>query len=177
MTEPRLWSKERKLVQKATGDRTIESARDLVKWEKKTGQKYVAPSEFDNIMRRADAIRREPDVTDAEANRMVEEYHEETYGRLPEDEKIKALPAGRLLVRRIDDKLSEVLEIVGKKKSCRAVVEKVGPALLSRDGGFLIVPEVKVGDEVILKEWSGIDMGKNHVILDEDEILAVVKRD
>jgi chaperonin GroES len=174
-SDQRLWHKERQLVQKATGDRTIESAKDLRRWEARTGQAYVAPSEHDNIMRRATAIANEP-ISDKEATEIAEEYRTETFGNLP-GEKIIRLDHDRVLVQMLPVELSSVLfipdKVKGKPQKGRVLM--VGPGRLSRDGTKVVSMEVKRGDIVITLQFSGMDVGDDKRLLEEDEILAVLK--
>jgi len=71
-----------------------------------------------------------------------------------------------------------VIPDTAKEKPVEAEVVAVGPGKLT-DEGKRIEPEVKAGDRVLFAKWSGTEIkldGKKHLILREDEILAVVDR-
>lgn len=168
-SEPRLHHKERVEIRKLTGDRTIESAKDVDRWKKRTGLDLDSASRF-RVKPPG------PDVTETEAVAMVDEFREETYGRLPDGETIRELHGDRVLVEIVEERLSETLVIPdkAKNKSCRGVVRMTGPGRLSRDGSRVIPLEVKPGDFVILKDFSGIDVGEDKRLVEEDEILCVI---
>lgn len=170
-SEPRLWSKERKNIRTLTGDRTIESAKDLDRWQKKTGRVVATKDEADRM------VKHYPDLTEREAKTMVDEYREETYGRLPDGERIKELHGDRVLVEMQEIVLSKFLIIPDKVKGRprQGVVRMTGPGKLTRDGSKVIPMEVKPGDTVVVLEFSGIDVGWDKRLCEEDEILAVVK--
>lgn len=174
-SDPRMWPKERKLYQKATGDRSIESAKDLDRWAKKNGKLVVKPSEREEIIKRGKSWEKET-LSDDEAVKLAEEAHDEHYGVLPGGDKIVGLIPGRLVVRRIVERMSKILEVPGEKDGCRAIVEKMGPEKLSVDGSRRVASEVRVGDEVVMMAYGGIKIEDGRVVIDEDEILAVVKR-
>jgi len=57
-------------------------------------------------------------------------------------------------------------------------VVAVGPGKIA-DNGQRVVPEVKEGDRVLFGKYSGTDIkieGEEHLILREDDILAVIER-
>lgn len=173
-SEPRLWHKERVFVQKATGDKHIESAKDITRWENATGKKYVSPNEFDRIARES---KPPPDITEREAVTMVDEYREETYGRLPDGDTITQLHGDRVLVEMQEEKLSTIIDVpsVVKGRPRRGIVRMTGPGKLSRDGSKVVPMEVKPGDHVVLLEFSGVDVGNDKRLVEEDEILMVVR--
>lgn len=168
-SEPRLSYKERREIQKLTGDRRIESAKDVDRWQKATGRVIHSAS-------RIPVSNPGPDVTDTEARQMVDEYREETFGKLPDGETIKTLHGDRVLVQMQDEVLSTVLEIPDKVKGRprRGKVLMTGPGRLSRDGSAVIPMEVKPGDAVVVGEFTGIDVGADKRLCEEDEILAVI---
>ncbi|MCL2824042.1 MAG: co-chaperone GroES [Polyangiaceae bacterium] len=65
-----------------------------------------------------------------------------------------------------------------KEKPVEAEVVSVGPGKTMKDGTVRAL-EVKAGDRVIIGKWSGTEIkleGTEHVVVREDEILAVVNR-
>ena len=169
-SDQRLWHKERKAWQKATGDRSIESVKDLDRYARTNGKILKRPDE--NVIAKPG-----PDITDTEARNMVDEFREEQYGRLPDGESIKELHGDRVLVEMLEEELSTILHIPDKVKGRpkRGIVRLTGPGKVSRDGSKVVPLEVKPGDRVVLLEFSGIDVGNDKRLVEEDEILAVVR--
>jgi chaperonin GroES len=65
-----------------------------------------------------------------------------------------------------------------KEKPVRGTVLAVGEGKRD-DLGKRITPDVKIGDEVIFGKYAGTEVkldGEMHVLLREDEILAIVRR-
>lgn len=86
----------------------------------------------------------------------------------------------RVLVQRLEgeEKTSSGLIIpdTAKEKPLEAVVRAVGPGKNS-DTGDLIAMTVSEGDKVLFGKYSGTEItlnGEEHLILREDEILAIV---
>jgi chaperonin GroES len=87
----------------------------------------------------------------------------------------------RVLARRLDeqDKTSGGLFIPdnAKEKPLEAVVIAVGSGKLLADGKIHPMV-VKAGDKVLIAKYSGSDVklvGKDHIIIREDDILGVIE--
>jgi len=87
-----------------------------------------------------------------------------------------------VLLKRIDTeektKSGIIIPDTAKEKPVEAEIVAVGPGKRN-DDGKRIEPEVKTGDRVLFGKWSGTEIelgGKKHLILREDEILAVIKK-
>ena len=87
----------------------------------------------------------------------------------------------RVLLKRIED--NEVMKgglyipDTAKEKPMEAKVVAVGPGRVN-DDGTRQKPEVKKGDHVIIGKYSGSEVtleGNEHVIIREDDILAVIE--
>lgn len=168
-SEPRLHHKDRVAVQRLTGDKHIESAKDIDRWQKATG-KVISTSSRNYVKPPG------PDVSEAEGCKMIDDFREETYGKLPDGETIKELHGDRVLVKVEDEALSTILHIptTVKGRPKRGKVLMTGPGRVSRDGSCVIPMEVKPGDSVVMLEFSGIDVGNDKRLCEEDEILMVV---
>ena len=71
-----------------------------------------------------------------------------------------------------------VLPETAKEKPVEAEVVAVGPGKRT-DEGRIIEPAVKKGDRVLFGKWAGTEIeigGEKHLIVSEDEILAVVEK-
>lgn len=55
----------------------------------------------------------------------------------------------------------------------RGLVIAVGPGMLM-EGGKLVPLSIKVGDEVMFSEYSGIKVDKDHVIVKESAVIGVL---
>jgi chaperonin GroES len=87
----------------------------------------------------------------------------------------------RILVRRLEqqEKTAGGLYIpdTAKEKPIEAKVVAVGSGKVLEDGSVR-KPEVKAGDRVLFAKYSGSEVkidGEEHLILREDDILAVVE--
>ena len=93
--------------------------------------------------------------------------------------KIKPL-ADRILVKRLDDEEEQkvggiIIPDTAKEKPQEAEVVAIGPGRL--EDGARVAPEVKKGDRVLIGKYSGTEVkldGEEHLILREEEILAVI---
>ncbi len=92
----------------------------------------------------------------------------------------------RVLVKRAEEPSlkSSVLEIVqfsaSAEPSVYAMVFGVGQGRRTSKGTFLPIDEIKEGDLVILKKWSGAPVvieDESLQLVDAEDILAVVTRD
>ena len=88
--------------------------------------------------------------------------------------------ADRVLVKRLDEEDEQmvggiIIPDTAKEKPQEAEVVAVGPGSL--DEGKRVPLEVKPGDKVLIGKYSGTEVkldGEEHLILREDEILAVI---
>ena len=87
-----------------------------------------------------------------------------------------------VLVKRIEGeektKGGIIIPDTAKEKPMEGKVVAVGEGRLGEDGKRL-KPEVKNGDRILFGKYSGTDIkidGEEHVILREDEILAVIDK-
>ena len=93
---------------------------------------------------------------------------------------MKVVPLNdRVLVKRVaeEEKTAGGLYIPdsAKEKPARGKVVAVGPGRF--EGGERVAPQVKKGDEVLFGKYAGTEInldGADHMILKEDEILAIV---
>lgn len=89
--------------------------------------------------------------------------------------------ADRILVKRLEEKEEKqggiIIPDTAKEKPQEAEVIAVGPGRLDKDGKHIPVA-VKKGDRVLVSKYGGTDVkidGVEHVILREDDILAIVE--
>ncbi|MFP6644892.1 MAG: co-chaperone GroES [Candidatus Latescibacterota bacterium] len=88
--------------------------------------------------------------------------------------------ADRVLVKRLDDDGEQkvggiIIPDTAKEKPQEAEVVAVGPGKI--DEGKRVALEVKKGDKVLIGKYSGTEVkldGEEHLILREEEILAVI---
>ena len=90
--------------------------------------------------------------------------------------------ADRILIKRVAEETTTkggiIIPDTAKEKPIEAEVVAVGPGKMGKDGKVRPL-EVKVGDHVIIGKWSGTETkldGIEHVIVREDDILAVISR-
>ncbi len=86
----------------------------------------------------------------------------------------------RILVKRVEEETKTKGGIIipdsAKEKPQEGLVVAVGPGKVT-DAGNRVAPEVKAGDRVLFGKYSGTDIkieGEEHLILREDDILAVL---
>ena len=86
----------------------------------------------------------------------------------------------RVLVQRLESEEKTSTGIIipetAKEKPLEAVVRAVGPGKAS-DTGEVIPMSVSEGDKVLFGKYSGTEItigGEEHLILREDEILAII---
>lgn len=101
----------------------------------------------------------------------------------PSEGKVTLQPLhDRLVVKRNDaeEKIGSLfIPDTAKEKPVRGVVLAVGEGKRD-DLGKRITPDVKAGDEIIFGKYAGTELkldGELHVMLREDEVLAIVKRE
>ena len=88
----------------------------------------------------------------------------------------------RVLVKRIEEKEQKkgtiIIPDTAKEKPMEGKVIAVGAGAVNKEGKRTPL-EVKVGDRVIIGKWSGSEVkldGEEHVIVREEDILAVTAR-
>jgi chaperonin GroES len=88
----------------------------------------------------------------------------------------------RIVVKRIPEKDKTASGIIipdsAKEKPLEAIVIAVGTGK-RLDSGQLQALEVKPGDQVLIGKYSGSEVkldGDEHLILSEDEILAIIEK-
>lgn len=93
---------------------------------------------------------------------------------------MKIRPLGdRLVVKRIQEeektKGGIIIPDTAKEKPVEGVVVAVGSGKALKNGK-VVAPDVKTGDKVLFGKYSGTEVkleGEEHVILEEDDVLAV----
>jgi len=95
--------------------------------------------------------------------------------------KVKPLQ-DRVLVKRVEEEAKTKGGIIipdsAKEKPQEGLVVAVGPGKVT-DNGTRVTPEVKPGDRILFGKYSGSEIkvdGVEHLILREDDILAVVTK-
>ena len=88
----------------------------------------------------------------------------------------------RILIKRVEEEETTKGGIIipdsAKEKPAEGVVVAVGNGKLN-DKGDRVALEVKAGDRVLFSKYGGTDVkldGEDHLIMREDDILAVVKK-
>ena len=88
----------------------------------------------------------------------------------------------RVLVKRLEEeemtKGGIIIPDTAKEKPAEGEVIAVGPGAVQKDGKVR-EPEVKKGDRVLFGKYSGTDVkleGVDHLIMREDDILAVIDK-
>jgi len=89
----------------------------------------------------------------------------------------------RVLVKRIEEeektKSAIIIPDTAKEKPIQAKVVAVGPGKTNEEGKRIEM-DVKKGDKVLFAKWSGNEIkidGEEHLILREEEILAILQID
>jgi len=84
----------------------------------------------------------------------------------------------RVLIKRleVEEKTQGgiIIPDTAKEKGQTGEVVAVGTGKLSKDGSITPL-QVKAGDKVYFGKYSGTDVGDDHIILREDEILGIVE--
>lgn len=88
----------------------------------------------------------------------------------------------RVLVKRLEEEERSAGGIIipdtAKEKPMQAKVIAVGKGKVTEDGKVLPM-EVKVGDRILIGKYAGTEVkidGEEHLIMREDEILAIVEQ-
>ena len=95
--------------------------------------------------------------------------------------KVKPLQ-DRVLVKRVEEEAKTkggiIIPDTAKEKPQEGLVVAVGPGKIA-DNGSRVTPEVKAGDKILFGKYSGTEIkieGEEHLILREDDILAVIDK-
>ena len=88
----------------------------------------------------------------------------------------------RILVKRVEDKETRkggiIIPDTAKEKPMEATVQAVGDGKYD-EGGKRIPLDVKAGDRILIGKYAGTEIkidDTEHLILREDEVLAVVEK-
>ena len=88
----------------------------------------------------------------------------------------------RILVKRVEEEAKTKGGIIipdsAKEKPQEGQVVAVGAGKVT-DSGTRVPPEVKVGDRILFGKYSGTEIkieGEEHLILREDDVLAVIQK-
>jgi chaperonin GroES len=88
----------------------------------------------------------------------------------------------RILIKRVEEenktKGGIIIPDTAKEKPQEGVVVSVGPGKVT-DAGNRVAPDVKAGDRILFGKYSGTDIkieGVEHLILREDDVLAVIEK-
>ena len=85
----------------------------------------------------------------------------------------------RVLVKRLEaEEKTEggiIIPDTAKEKGQIGEVIAVGHGRLSKDGEITPL-QVKAGDKVFFGKYSGTDVGEDHLIIREDEVLGIVEK-
>ncbi|HEY5997462.1 MAG TPA: co-chaperone GroES [Candidatus Deferrimicrobiaceae bacterium] len=95
--------------------------------------------------------------------------------------KVKPLQ-DRVLIKRVEEEAKTkggiIIPDTAKEKPQEGLVVAVGPGKIA-DNGSRVTPEVKAGDRILFGKYSGTEIkieGEEHLILREDDILAVIDK-
>lgn len=88
----------------------------------------------------------------------------------------------RILIKRVEEenktKGGIIIPDTAKEKPQEGMVVAVGTGKVT-DNGTRVPPEVKAGDRILFGKYSGTDIkieGEEHLILREDDVLAVIEK-
>ncbi len=95
--------------------------------------------------------------------------------------KVKPLQ-DRILIKRVEEEAKSKGGIIipdsAKEKPQEGQVVAVGAGKVT-DAGKRVAPEVKAGDRILFGKYSGTEIkieGEEHLILREDDVLAVIQK-
>ncbi|NNF84842.1 MAG: co-chaperone GroES [Deltaproteobacteria bacterium] len=95
--------------------------------------------------------------------------------------KVKPLQ-DRILIKRVEEEAKSKGGIIipdsAKEKPQEGEVVAVGAGKVT-DAGKRVAPEVKAGDRILFGKYSGTEIkieGEEHLILREDDVLAVIQK-
>lgn len=88
----------------------------------------------------------------------------------------------RILIKRVEEenktKGGIIIPDSAKEKPQEGLVVSVGPGKVT-ENGTRVAPDVKAGDRILFGKYSGTDIkidGVEHLILREDDVLAVIEK-
>lgn len=88
----------------------------------------------------------------------------------------------RILIKRVEEETKTKGGIIipdsAKEKPQEGLVVSVGPGKVN-ENGTRVAPDVKTGDRILFGKYSGTDIkidGVEHLILREDDVLAVIEK-
>ncbi|NNG47500.1 MAG: co-chaperone GroES [Deltaproteobacteria bacterium] len=88
----------------------------------------------------------------------------------------------RILIKRVEEEAKSKGGIIipdsAKEKPQEGEVVAVGAGKVT-DAGKRVAPEVKAGDRILFGKYSGTEIkieGEEHLILREDDVLAVIQK-
>jgi chaperonin GroES len=88
----------------------------------------------------------------------------------------------RILIKRVEEETKTKGGIIipdsAKEKPQEGLVVSVGPGKVN-ENGKRVAPDVKAGDRILFGKYSGTDIkidGEEHLILREDDVLAVIQK-
>ncbi|MBK5095906.1 MAG: co-chaperone GroES [Deltaproteobacteria bacterium] len=88
----------------------------------------------------------------------------------------------RILIKRVEEegksKGGIIIPDTAKEKPQEGQVVAVGPGKVT-DTGTRVAPEVKAGDRILFGKYSGTEIkieGEEHLILREEDVLAVIQK-
>jgi len=88
----------------------------------------------------------------------------------------------RILLKRVEEETKTkggiFIPDTAKEKPQEGLVVSVGPGKVT-ESGTRVAPDVKAGDRVLFGKYSGTDIkieGEEHLILREDDVLAVIQK-
>lgn len=88
----------------------------------------------------------------------------------------------RILIKRVEEETKTkggiIIPDTAKEKPQEGLVVSVGPGKVN-ESGTRVAPDVKAGDKILFGKYSGSDIkidGVEHLILREDDVLAVIEK-
>lgn len=172
-SEKRLSPKERKDWSLATG-RDIQSAKDLERFQKETGNTIVEKG----------FVPKQPDdgPTDDEVGKMIEQHRSERFSsRIDEVVSLKPLDDCVILKPTPPEEVTAggiILSEGAKEKPIRGRVVALGPGRYLPDLDRREPIDLKVGDEVIYQQYSGSEIdvaGETYWMVRESEVLVALE--
>jgi len=84
----------------------------------------------------------------------------------------------RVLIKRLETEEKTqggiIIPDTAKEKGQTGEVVAIGNGRLTKDGAITAL-QVKVGDKVYFGKYSGTDVGEEHIIVREEEILGIIE--
>lgn len=172
-SEPRMSAKERKEWSLATG-RDIQSVGDLKRYQAETGKAIVEKGFKPKA----------PDdgPTDDEVGKMIEKHREERFSSsIDERVKLKPLEDCVVILPETPEEKSAggiIFPEGAKEKPTRGRVVAVGPGRWLSSLGKHVPVDLKVGDDVLFKQYTGneIDVdGESYWMVRESDVLVALE--